>query len=90
MYTGTAHAAPPNARTRIHDAYTFNPSLSTCTQVRRTQHPPTHVWGSELVGLLPSLSVPYEDVMVNDTALLQLLRLVQRFVTSQVVDGLEE
>jgi hypothetical protein len=48
-------------------------------ETRRSQRPPKHLWGAELVRLLPSLSVTYTDVMNDDVALLQLLRLVQRF-----------
>ena len=48
-------------------------------ETRRSQRPPKHLWGAELVRLLPSLSVAYADVMHDDMALLQLLRLVQRF-----------
>lgn len=47
--------------------------------VRRTQQPRAHLWGKELVSLLPSLIVPYDEVLHTDAALLKLLRLVRRF-----------
>ena len=55
-------------------------------QVRRTQQPRVHHWGSELVSLLPSLSVPYDEVLHTDAALLKLLRLVRQFGVAIVGD----
>jgi len=47
--------------------------------VRRTQQTRAHRWGSELISFLPSLSVPYDEVLQTDVALLNLLRMVQRY-----------